>query len=190
MDIRKANLQDVVGLAEIANSAFKYSFRWLKPARWAINYFNALLNTNSCHVWVLEQNNQCRGFLVEITDHNDIYDIKRSNRITFHEITVKAMYNPYKFTKIVLHKFARSHKQVNYKISLRDCSSSKEAWIELLAVHPDHRKKGIGENLIKYCLNYNHENNINYIGLLVAENNIPATSLYNKIGFRLVEYAK
>ncbi len=188
MNIRNANFQDIDSLAEIANSAFKYSIRWLKPARWANNYFHALLNTNSCHIWVLEQNGQCCGFLMEITDHNDIRDIKRSNRITLYEIIVKATYNPYKFIKIALHKFAKLHKQVNYKILLGDCSSDKEAWIESLAVHPDHRKKGIGEILTKYCLDYNRKNNVRYVGLLVAKNNIPAISLYKKVGFRLVEY--
>jgi ribosomal-protein-alanine N-acetyltransferase len=61
------------------------------------------------------------------------------------------------------------------------------AWIATLAVHPEHRRKGIASRLLKKC-----EDNINLplIRLSVRENNESAIQLYRKFGYQQVEIWK
>lgn len=52
-----------------------------------------------------------------------------------------------------------------------------------LAVSPDHRRKGIGEKLIKALTRHLQENGVIALLLEVRVSNAPAISLYEKLGF-------
>ena len=52
-----------------------------------------------------------------------------------------------------------------------------------VAVSPDYRRRGIGEALLSALLSQARENGIVRITLDVRVSNIPATSLYQKLGF-------
>lgn len=58
-----------------------------------------------------------------------------------------------------------------------------EGHITNVAVHPDFRRKGIGEALITVLLNHTLENGILSHTLEVRASNDPAISLYMKFGF-------
>lgn len=59
-----------------------------------------------------------------------------------------------------------------------------EGHITNVAVHPDFRRKGIGEALITVLLNHTLENGILSHTLEVRASNDPAISLYSKFGFK------
>lgn len=52
-----------------------------------------------------------------------------------------------------------------------------------LAVSPDHRRKGIGDKLIKALIRHLQENGVIALLLEVRVSNAPAISLYEKLGF-------
>jgi RimJ/RimL family protein N-acetyltransferase len=52
-----------------------------------------------------------------------------------------------------------------------------------MSVHPDHRRKGIGNRLIKELESWAQANGICKIELQVWSNNIPAIRLYEKLGY-------
>lgn len=52
-----------------------------------------------------------------------------------------------------------------------------------IAVHPDFRKKGIGEKLVKTLCRDLQQKNVRFLLLEVRVSNEPAISLYNKLGF-------
>lgn len=52
-----------------------------------------------------------------------------------------------------------------------------------LAVSPEHRRKGIGEKLIKALTRHLQENGVIALLLEVRVSNAPAISLYEKLGF-------
>jgi len=58
-----------------------------------------------------------------------------------------------------------------------------EGHITNVAVHPDFRRKGIGEALISVLLNHTIEKGIRSHTLEVRASNDPAISLYKKFGF-------
>jgi len=59
-----------------------------------------------------------------------------------------------------------------------------EAHITNIAVAPEHRRKGIGERLMRYALEMAKSKGVRKVTLEVRENNIPAQNLYRKFGFR------
>ena len=65
-----------------------------------------------------------------------------------------------------------------------------EVHILNIAVHPDFRKIGIGEMLLRDCLGYSKNNKMKYAILEVRTSNIGAIKLYEKIGFRTLRVRK
>ncbi len=59
-----------------------------------------------------------------------------------------------------------------------------------VAVHPDFRNIGIGEKLIRDCINYSSEENLRYAILEVRISNMAAKRLYEKIGFKGMQLRK
>lgn len=59
---------------------------------------------------------------------------------------------------------------------------SGEGYVTNVAVLPDFRRQGIAEMLIKKQL----ENDMDFISLEVRKSNLPAISLYKKLGFETV----
>ena len=58
-----------------------------------------------------------------------------------------------------------------------------EADITDIAVHPDFRKRGIGEGILGKLISYCRENDCTKLNLEVRESNLPAQKLYEKCGF-------
>ena len=56
-----------------------------------------------------------------------------------------------------------------------------EGYITNVAVHPDHRRKGIATRLISALM----ENGLNLIALEVRESNLGARLLYGELGFKI-----
>lgn len=66
--------------------------------------------------------------------------------------------------------------------------NAKKNWIlNDLFVDSKHRKKGIGEALIKTAMHFAKTDGATYIQLETAVDNYPAQSLYNTIGFKKQE---
>lgn len=67
---------------------------------------------------------------------------------------------------------------------------SGEGSITNVAVHPDFRKKGIGEALVNEIIRLGKSLCLEYITLEVRASNTPAKSLYTKCGFEEVGLRK
>ena len=66
---------------------------------------------------------------------------------------------------------------------LKRWGSKKVAQIELIAVHPDHRKKGVGESLVSKLLEAFKKAGADTVLLNCPASAVEARSLYEKIGF-------
>lgn len=61
-----------------------------------------------------------------------------------------------------------------------------EADMMNVAVHPDYRRRGIGQNLVLALADALKEKGIQALMLEVRQSNAPAIALYEKLGFRQV----
>jgi len=61
---------------------------------------------------------------------------------------------------------------------------SQITMIANVAVHPDHRRKGIARKLTKRALGYLQRQNVRHVWLQVRDDNLPAINLYRYLGFK------
>jgi len=65
--------------------------------------------------------------------------------------------------------------------------SDKEWLINALAVLPNYRRKGIGQELVKRLISNLKNKGWKKVSLYVRSNNIPAIKFYQKLGFTIVK---
>lgn len=65
---------------------------------------------------------------------------------------------------------------------------SGEAWIVTLDVHPELRRRGVGEKLIRHIEKIFLRAGIERMILQVAVENFPALCMYKKLGFKKSDY--
>ena len=58
-----------------------------------------------------------------------------------------------------------------------------ECYVDLVAVHPAERRRGIGEQLVRQMIAWMEEQHGEFITLEVRVSNAPAIALYEKLGF-------
>lgn len=58
-----------------------------------------------------------------------------------------------------------------------------EVQVNNIAVHPDYRRRGLGEALLRYVIKRAKDQGVNFISLEVRRSNLAAQSLYRKLGF-------
>ena len=59
-----------------------------------------------------------------------------------------------------------------------------EGYITNVAVFPESRKKGVGTALLERVFSLAKDMGLSFVSLEVRESNIPAISLYEKLGFK------
>jgi len=65
------------------------------------------------------------------------------------------------------------------------CYKNTSATILKIAVHPNHRRKGIAANLLLKMLDILSDRHIDEVDVIVSENFRPAICLYRKFGFKV-----
>ena len=65
-----------------------------------------------------------------------------------------------------------------------------EGYMGNIAVLPEHRGEGVGDELLTSLLRWGREKNLSFLTLEVREQNLPARSLYEKHGFEVVGLRK
>jgi len=63
----------------------------------------------------------------------------------------------------------------------------ESAWVEAVAIHPDHQRKGLGKKIMDHIINEAKKKNVNYIELTTRPARVAANSFYRKLKFELRE---
>ncbi|HUE00953.1 MAG TPA: ribosomal protein S18-alanine N-acetyltransferase [Bryobacteraceae bacterium] len=69
------------------------------------------------------------------------------------------------------------------------CAEKREAEIASLAVHPDYRRRGVGDALMRYTLRRLRAAGVRRVELMVRTGNAAGAQLYRSLGFRRVRLA-
>ncbi len=59
-----------------------------------------------------------------------------------------------------------------------------EVQVNNIAIHPDFRRRGLGETLLRHALARAKQQGANYVSLEVRQSNFAAQALYRKLGFQ------
>lgn len=61
----------------------------------------------------------------------------------------------------------------------------RKGWINRLAVHPDYRRRGLGQRLIEAAEQALHEEGLQIVAALVETENAPSLALFERAGYQL-----
>ncbi len=121
-------------------------------------------------------------FIIREANENDLVKISEIEKLSFGE----SAWGYYFLKKFLELKFNKIIVAQNVDI-LGFCAFSDEGIIHIkkIAVHPNYRRKGVGEALLNEVLKYKKD-----VYLEVRISNEPAIKLYEKLGFRRITTLK
>ncbi|MGB9857771.1 MAG: ribosomal protein S18-alanine N-acetyltransferase [Dictyoglomaceae bacterium] len=130
-----------------------------------------------------------KDFEIRTMNEKDIDEVYEINRLSFSSPWSKESFERELFNNKIAHYFVavKDNKIVGY---IGFWQIFQEAQITAIAVHPDFRRKGIGEALLDYVINLCKKNSIKEIVLEVRVSNTIAQNLYFKKGFKKVGIRK
>ena len=145
------------------------------------------------------------GFLCEKSQENksietiELNSVSNSDIPQIKEIYIsywgkKSLYKDSTFKTIIGQKLSYAFKSKNkviafclmyYNLKKKNNNSTDKNSIEvaLLCVRDDYRYQKLGSTLLSFCINNCKKNNFKKITLHVSSTNLPAFSLYKKLGF-------
>jgi GNAT superfamily N-acetyltransferase len=91
--------------------------------------------------------------------------------------------NPSVGTLYVAREGRRPVAMASLLYTISTAEGGKAAWFEDLVVHPDERKRGIGEALLKHVIEQARAEGITRITLLTDMQNERAQAMYRRVGF-------
>lgn len=122
---------------------------------------------------------------------DDIFEVHAIERASFpnpwHLTTFRGeIHNrPISSPSVIVHRLER--KIIGYVIywHIQD-----EIQVSNIAVHPDFRRMGVGESVLRQVLSQLKKEGAKYVSLEVRPSNMAAIKLYNKLGFDILGIRK
>lgn len=122
---------------------------------------------------------------------DDIFEVHAIERASFpnpwHLTTFRGeIYNrPISSPYVIVHRLEK--KIIGYVICWH---IQDEIQISNIAVHPDFRRMGVGESVLRQVLSQLKKEEAKYVSLEVRPSNMAAIKLYNKLGFDILGIRK
>jgi len=183
--IRPAKHKDIDALVDICRKSFPYLVRWQIPRFLAKNSWEHMLSSAAAETWVCNSGGQVAA-LVTLVSNMVVYqsekhppNMSRIKKLYFHLLCPKLL------VKKVLRKISRL--LFGSPMTISTAGNQSEAtnftWIELIAVAPNVRKKGIATRLLELCYERTVQLKMDGMKLTVEPDNIAAHNLYKGFGF-------
>lgn len=122
--------------------------------------------------------------------------VASQNEISIHLLECDRYFIPKLSAKVKISEYSEkiSKKAINFEawdinklIGLVSMYVNKEntsfGYITNVSIINEYKNRGIASNLLKKCIKYSNEINLNWISLEVNANNASALNLYNKFNF-------
>jgi ribosomal-protein-alanine N-acetyltransferase len=125
---------------------------------------------------------------METRDLVSVLEIERQSFPNpWHESTFlgEIQHRPISFPMVIMHNTL--NRVIGYIIFW---VIGEEAQINNIAIHPDFRRMGIGEHVLKHMIGQVSSSGVKLITLEVRPSNAAALTLYRKIGFKMIGIRK
>ncbi|MFW5804205.1 MAG: GNAT family N-acetyltransferase [bacterium] len=182
-NIRIANINDSYRCREICKNAFPYNIKWQDINGYSKRWWDYVLETDTTDVGVFVSEDQILGLAVLLVKEkeflSDMSIMHMRGKEKFKIIFIKP--------RVLLHElnrkriFKKAYKSFDKNKNIKRIG--KRTWVELTAVSPVARRKGIGSSLRKWCENRTSALGFEYIESNIEPDNIANRSLVEKYGY-------
>jgi ribosomal protein S18 acetylase RimI-like enzyme len=185
--IRKTVPDDSVQLIKICERSFPLSLRW-QAKRWlARQWWKATLLSEACETWGVEEGDKVTAFCVLVNDEPMWAKEKEMRSSSIAICLISALCHPitaiYQVGTCLIASFRKPRSVVIHKELPGWWFHKERLWIELIAVYPDRRGRGLAGILLNHSFLRTKELGRRAIALRVASGNSSAKRLYEKHGF-------
>ena len=185
LEIRKLDLRDIDEVITLCREAFPHSVKWFAPRLYLKSWWQRFAKIESSEIWIGLQDNQVVGFFVLIVDVASFQKERRSLDLPLWMKIYLYLTAPRLILKKVLQRASDSRLRRSFQglPGEDEEASANLTWLELIAVSPRLRSRGLGQEMITFCMLRTRELKRNRLKLLVRADNKPAVHFYQKMGF-------
>ena len=120
-------------------------------------------------------------FKIIIPQKEQIHEIYEIEKLCFaHPQSEQSLLNDLNGNSVFFCCVCESGKVIGY---INADTVFDETYVVNVCVHPDYRRQGIGEGLVKALCEHCRDNLFSFVTLEVRQSNTAAISLYQKLGF-------
>ena len=182
--MRRAVLQDTEALAGICRQSFPLSLRWQGHPAGARRWWQAVLATPAAETWVFETSGVAGAFCVLITDRQGWLQEKARRKVPLVCGLLSVVRCPGVVGAKARRRLATAWEQRHGRVVWKAADLPDPAtWVELIAVAPALRGRGVAGQLLKICEKRTRDLGGLVIGLAVHARSEPALRLYEKTGY-------
>ena len=201
IDIRLATSEDIDTLTAISLICFPEQLRWKTFKSHNRKWWNLLVDSDFCEIWVCSVCGQIVAYVALITDRIKYEDAWEMQRLGLFDLLYIFVTSPVKSLKRALFK-SRLKRNVSmdsdkkspkdkpkesiYK-RIRTQYEKHNPWIGPIAVLPCMRGKGVATKILDYCFIRSKILNYKSVYAIIKQKNIESKGLFEKRGFQVFD---
>ncbi len=183
MNLRRAAIDDVDRLSRICRRAFPTSVRWASK-RTASRWWRVALSHPAAETWVAEDS-QVLGFVLIILDEKEWARMSGDRRPRVADVVTSLPATAAALVRGIVHAgLGGSDRPVDLCENSGALTDRPRVWLELIAVDPSARARGIGRLLLERVDRRAIELRRGSVRLMVKASNARARRSYEAIGYR------
>ena len=180
--MRRAILKEIDQLIKICRDSFPRTLRWQLKGNLARRWWKCALVSQAVETWVIEENGYIAGVCVLVTYEPLWAKEKQARRGSIVNVLPSALRHPIVATRFLASVWRDLKKKETIATLCHrqmpvGWDPGMRTWIELIAIRPDRRKRGMAEMLLEHCNRRTRELGRKAVVLHVASDNTPAKSL-------------
>lgn len=187
--VRRPDDRDVEALVRLCARSFRTSVRW-QGARWhAARWWAQTIASSACESWLCDEGGSVAAACVLVIDEQGWASERKARCGPLVDYLTVLACRPNLILSEVMDRaaFLCSRFVCSRCLQPIERRAGRRGWLELIAVDPDRRGRGLARQLLAHCRCRCLALDREWIELLVARRNAPARALYESFGFSCVD---